>query len=109
MLLRKMMSRLGVGSAYVDLILNKTAFQPGEYIEGMLHICGGTVEQKIEKLDVEFVQKTLRDRKEVDTVIATIPIAGTFSIEAGQKRKYRLRTGYQIPFRLRSPAFRTGL
>jgi sporulation-control protein len=95
MLLRKMMSRLGVGSAYVDLILNKTAFQPGECIEGILHICGGTVEQKIEKLDVEFVQKTLRDRKEVDTVIATIPIAGTFLIEAGQKK--------EIPFTYRIP------
>jgi sporulation-control protein len=95
MLLRKMMSRLGVGSAYVDLILNKTAFQQGECIEGILHIFGGTVEQKIEKLDVEFIQKTLRDGKEVDTVIATIPVAGAFQIEEGQRKQIPFM--YQIP------------
>ncbi|GLH63098.1 MULTISPECIES: sporulation protein [Bacillaceae] len=95
MLLRKMMSRIGVGSAYVDLILNKTTFQPGECIEGVLHILGGTVEQKIEKLDVEFIQKTLRDGKEIDNVIATIPVAGAFQIEAGQRKQIPFT--YQIP------------
>jgi sporulation-control protein len=95
MLLRKMMSRIGVGSAYVDLILNKTIFQPGECIEGILHICGGTVEQKIEKLDVELVQKTLRDGKEADIVIATIPVAGAFRIDAGERKEMPFT--YQIP------------
>ncbi|MBB5323541.1 sporulation-control protein spo0M [Anoxybacillus tepidamans] len=95
MLLRKMMSKLGVGSAYVDLLLNKNVLKPGDVIEGKLYIRGGTVEQKIMKLDVDFVCKTLRDGKEEDTVIATIPIAGEFMIEAEQKKV--------LPFRYRIP------
>lgn len=95
MLLRKMMSKLGVGSAYVDLLLNKNVLKPGDVIEGQLYIRGGTVEQKIMKLDVDFVCKTLRDGKEEDTVIATIPIAGEFMIEEEQKKF--------LPFRYRIP------
>ncbi|KXG10714.1 sporulation protein [Anoxybacillus rupiensis] len=95
MLLRKMMSKLGVGSAYVDLLLNKNILHPGDVIEGQLYIRGGTVEQKIKKLDVDFVCKMLRDGKEEDTVIATIPIAGEFIIKEEQKKF--LPFSYQIP------------
>lgn len=95
MLLRKMMSKIGVGSAYVDLILNKTVLRPGERIGGVLHIYGGTVEQKIARLDVELVQKTLHSGKEADAVIATIPVAETFIIEPGQRK--------EIPFSYRIP------
>ncbi|WP_199426619.1 sporulation protein [Thermaerobacillus caldiproteolyticus] len=95
MLLRRMMSKLGVGSAYVDLILNKQVYKPGDMIEGQLHIHGGTVEQKITKLDVDFVRKTLHDGKEEDTVIATIPVDGDFTIEPEQKKV--LPFTYQIP------------
>jgi len=94
-LLRKMMSRLGVGSAYVDLRLNKHMLNPGDVIEGQLYIRGGTVEQKIKKLDVDFVCKTMRAGKEEDTVIATIPIAGEFVIEEEETK--------MLPFRYRLP------
>jgi sporulation-control protein len=95
MLLRKMMSKLGIGSAHVDLILNKQVYKLGDIIEGQLYIHGGTVEQKVMKLDVDFVCKTLRDGKEEDTIIATIPITGEFIIEAEQKKS--LPFSYQVP------------
>ncbi|MCL6586508.1 MAG: sporulation protein [Anoxybacillus sp.] len=95
MLLRKMMSKLGVGSAYVDLRLNKQMLQQGDMMEGELYIRGGTVDQKIEKLDVDFVCKTIRDGKEEDTVIATIPAAGEFVIEEEETKV--------LPFRYRLP------
>ncbi|WP_027408827.1 sporulation protein [Anoxybacteroides tepidamans] len=95
MLLRKMMSKLGVGSAYVDLLLNKNVLKPGDMIDGQLYIRGGTVDQKIMKLDVDFVCKMLREGKEEDTVIATIPVAGEFMIEAEQKKF--LPFCYRIP------------
>ncbi|GGJ57078.1 sporulation-control protein spo0M [Anoxybacillus voinovskiensis] len=95
MLLRKMMSKLGVGSAYVDLRLNRHVLQPGDVMEGELYICGGTVDQKIEKLDVDFVCKITRNGKEEDTVIATIPVAGEFVIEEEETKILPFR--YELP------------
>jgi len=86
-LLRKMMSRVGVGSAHVDLILNKSLWRQGETIQGVVHIYGGTIEQTIERLDVELVQKTIENGKERDTVVAVIPAAGAFAIKPGEKKE----------------------
>jgi sporulation-control protein spo0M len=95
MLLRKMMSRVGVGSAHVDLILNKSLWRQGETIEGTVHIYGGTVEQAIERLNVELVQKTIENGKERDAVVAVIPAAGSFAIRPGEKKE--MAFSYTIP------------
>lgn len=55
MLLRKFMSRLGIGSARIDLILPKETYKPGEQINGYFLINGGTVEQKIKRIECELV------------------------------------------------------
>ena len=49
------MSRLGIGSAQIDLILPKKAYSPGEQINGYFLINGGTVEQKIKRIDCDLV------------------------------------------------------
>ncbi|AGT31669.1 sporulation protein SpoOM [Geobacillus genomosp. 3] len=95
MLLRKMMSRVGVGSAHVDLILNKSLWRQGETIQGIVHIYGGTVEQTVKRLDVELVQKTIENGKERDAVVAVIPAAGAFAIRPGEKKE--IPFAYKIP------------
>ncbi|MBB6282300.1 sporulation protein [Geobacillus subterraneus] len=95
MLLRKMMSRVGVGSAHVDLILNKSLWRQGEMIQGVVHIYGGTVEQMIKRLDVELVQKTIENGKERDAVVAVIPAAGAFAIKPNEKKE--IPFAYTIP------------
>lgn len=49
------MSRLGIGSARIDLILPKETYKPGEQINGYFLINGGTVEQKIKRIECELV------------------------------------------------------
>lgn len=49
------MSLLGVGSARIDLILPKQAYNPGESIKGYFNIIGGTVEQQINRIDSDLV------------------------------------------------------
>lgn len=95
MLLRKMMSRVGVGSAHVDLILNKSLWRQGEMIQAIVHIYGGTVEQRIERLDVELVQKKIENSKELDAIVAVIPAAGAFSIKPSEKKE--IPFSYTIP------------
>jgi sporulation-control protein len=95
MLLRRMMSKLGVGSAHVDLVLNKHVYKPGEFIEGQLHIHGGTVEQKVNKLDVDLIRKTVLNGKETTDIVATIPVTDEFVIEENEKKV--LPFSYKLP------------
>jgi sporulation-control protein len=95
MLLRRMMSKLGVGSAHVDLILNKHVYKAGDFIEGKVHIHGGTVEQKVNKLDVDLIRKTIFDGKEETDIVATIPVSGAFIIQENEKKVLPFR--YQLP------------
>jgi sporulation-control protein len=95
MLLRRMMSKLGVGSAHVDLILNKRVYKAGDFIEGQVHIHGGTVEQKVNKLDVDLIRKTIFDGKEETDIVATIPVTNEFIIQENEKKVLPFR--YQLP------------
>lgn len=55
MILRKYLSLLGIGSARIDLVLPKVKFRRGEDISGYYHIHGGTIEQKIRRIDCDLV------------------------------------------------------
>ncbi|WP_419095809.1 sporulation protein [Halalkalibacter suaedae] len=54
-LIKKYLSRLGVGSAKVDLILPKKTYRPGENIKGCLKIIGGTIQQQVSRIDSDLV------------------------------------------------------
>ena len=49
------MSLLGIGAARIDLILPKESYKPGEDINGYFLIRGGTIEQKIRRIDCDLV------------------------------------------------------
>lgn len=55
MILRKYLSLLGIGSARIDLILPKEIYKRGEDISGHFLIHGGTIEQKIRRIDCDLV------------------------------------------------------
>ena len=49
-MLKKILSSIGIGSAKVDTKLFKTNFIPGELLEGVVEIQGGKVEQSIDEI-----------------------------------------------------------
>ena len=57
MLLRKYMSLLGVGSAQIDLILEKDILKPGDSVNGHFLIKGGTIDQQLKQIDCHLVMK----------------------------------------------------
>ncbi|WP_246943008.1 sporulation protein [Bacillus pinisoli] len=65
MLLRKYMSLLGIGSAKVDLVLEKDEAMVGESIRGAIHINGGTIEQQIKRIECDLVKTDDEDSEEV--------------------------------------------
>ncbi|OMP67009.1 sporulation protein [Domibacillus epiphyticus] len=69
MILRKYLSLLGIGSARVDLILPKETYKPGEQIKGHFLIEGGTIEQRIKRIecDLVLIDETAGTEKVVDS------------------------------------------
>ncbi|HLO11015.1 MAG TPA: sporulation protein [Pseudoneobacillus sp.] len=95
MILRKYMSLLGVGSARIDLILTNETFQPGEYINGIFLIKGGTIEQQIKRIDCDLMMKELTTGYE--KVIDTTTVLTSKLIQAEEMN--------QISFTFKLPDF----
>lgn len=51
---KNLLAKVGIGSASIDLILNRSAVRMGEVIEGRFHIKGGIVEQEINGIQVDL-------------------------------------------------------
>ena len=49
------MSLLGIGSAQIDLILQKEIYNPGNPIHGYFLIKDGTIKQQIKRIDYDLV------------------------------------------------------
>ncbi|TKC14728.1 sporulation protein [Robertmurraya kyonggiensis] len=56
MLLRKFMSLVGIGSAKIDLILEKETYTPGEQITGYFLLKGGLIDQQLKRIDCDLVK-----------------------------------------------------
>jgi sporulation-control protein len=87
------MSLLGVGAANIDLILEKTDFNIGESVNGYFSIVGGTIEQKIRRIECDLV---LKDRKtKSEHIIESFTMYSTKSIASTEMNK--------IPFSFHLP------
>ena len=51
--LSKALSKVGIGAAKVDAVLDNSSVAPGEPLTGVINITGGKVEQEINKLDLD--------------------------------------------------------
>ncbi|MBM7662640.1 sporulation-control protein [Bacillus mesophilus] len=65
MRLKKYMSLLGIGSAKVDLVLEKGEAKLGECIKGSIHIDGGNIEQHLKRIECDLVKTDNTHREEV--------------------------------------------
>lgn len=68
-MLRKYMSFLVIGSAQINLILQKRTYKPGDPVHGYFFIIGGTIEQQIKRIDCDLVvsDQTSLEEKVIDT------------------------------------------
>ncbi|RFU68956.1 sporulation protein [Peribacillus saganii] len=94
MLLRKYMSLLGIGSAKIDLILEKDTYKAGNPVHGYFQVMGGTIEQQIRRIDCDLVMTDKAEGSE--TVIDTTTMLSTSRIHSEETNK--------IPFAFQLPA-----
>lgn len=87
MLLRKYMSRIGIGAATVDLVLEKDAYYPGETVKGNFFIKGGTIKQSIKKLQCDLIKMTKMGQQKVYEIIATTTILTHEIIDSDDRAK----------------------
>ncbi|SDZ14114.1 sporulation protein [Thermoactinomyces sp. DSM 45892] len=85
---KNLLAKFGHGSAKVDLVLDKQSFTLGESVSGSLMIQGGEVEQKINRIDIDFVVSIRKDGHEYKQVIQTFPFHHTFHIQPAERRTF---------------------
>jgi len=93
MLLRKYMSLLGVGSAQIDLILEKDVLKPGESVNGQFLIKGGTIDQHLKQIDCALVM--------VDEKTGAEEVIDTTAIQV--KTKIGSEEADKVPFSFKLP------
>jgi sporulation-control protein len=97
-MLKKLLSKLGVGAAKVDLVLHHPHVRLGEKLEGEFFIEGGTVEQRIRKLEVELQLIVQANEKAYRRTVAVIPVSPSFTIQPGERKV--LPFSYVLPLHL---------
>jgi sporulation-control protein len=97
-MLKKLLSKLGVGAAKVDLVLHHPHVRLGEKLEGEFFIEGGTVEQRIRKLEVELQLIVQANEKAYRRTVAVIPVSSSFTIQPGERKV--LPFSYVLPMHL---------
>ncbi|MGF2615877.1 sporulation protein [Rossellomorea vietnamensis] len=102
MLLRKYMSLLGIGAAKIDLQLPKEEYCPGEVVKGVFNIEGGTVDQRINRIECELVR--IDKLAKVESLIDSATILTSTVIYAEEKSPRNFT--FKIPENL-SPSTKT--
>lgn len=82
------LSRIGIGAATVDTVLERDVVRPGETIDAHIEIDGGSTDQDVDEV---YLQLATKYRKNDDTFTTTSirsgKIAEQFTIEAGEHRR----------------------
>jgi sporulation-control protein len=97
-MLKDLMARFGIGSAHVDLILDRHQFRLGETVEGKIVVQGGQVTQTINKIDVQLMMKLHHHGQDHTIPVTEIPQVSTFVIQPGDRKEWPFR--YTLPYHL---------
>lgn len=85
---KKMMAAVGVGGARIDTHLTHAEAAAGEELRGVIHVTGGAVEQRIERLNLELMTR-YRDGEEYATYsLFSVPVGGGFDLRPGERREF---------------------
>ena len=93
MLLRKILSLIGVGSPQIDLVLEKETYKPNEQVRGKFIIKGGTIEQQLKRIDCDLVMVDEQEEREEVVDYFTVLLTDKISPDCDKS----------IPFTLQLP------
>lgn len=74
---KKLLSKVGIGSAKIDFVLDQTTVAMGETLQGEIRITGGEVEQNIGKVEIELRVSSYYEIEVADDREKTIKVENT--------------------------------
>lgn len=92
---KKFLSKIGIGAATVDLILDNNSSRVGEEVTGKIQIQGGNVDQQIGSIYVNLEIRVHSEEKIVQRRVESVLIAKNVTIGAGQHTQFPFR--YTLP------------
>lgn len=100
--LNKMLSKVGIGAAKIDAVLDSEILIPGEEVSGILNIEGGKTEQEINKIDLDvysnyFIEEEYEEDEESYTRLVEYSTRIN-SVEVDESFTINPRESKQIPF-----------
>lgn len=78
---KKLMAKIGVGAAKIDLRLDRQGYRLGETATGVIRIEGGNVEQRIVDLRVTMLMKVSVRGQEVIKQVESFPVKSSFTVQ----------------------------
>lgn len=94
-MIKNLMAKLGKGGAKVDLVLEKEDYLPGEEVKGELMIQGGTVDQQINRIQVDLRLSVRVKEKTLSQTIQSFPFQQSFTIQSAERRSFPF--SYRLP------------
>lgn len=91
------MSLIGVGSAQIDLILEKEIYKLSEPVYGFYFIKGGAIEQQIKRIDCDLVMKNHASGIERVLDTATILSSSRIDSEGTNKMSFTFQLPDSLP------------
>lgn len=85
---KNLMAKLGKGGAKVDLVLEKEDYNPGEEVKGELVILGGTIDQHINRIDVDLQLSLRVKEKTLQHTIQNFPFHQPFTVKSNERRTF---------------------
>ena len=104
---KRVLAKLGVGSATVNLVLDKDEYTLGDTVEGQILVEGGTVEQRINKIDVDLVLSVRVKEKVFSHTVDSASFHTPFRVAPSEKKVFPFTfslpsiRGTEVPHRAR--------
>ncbi|XEC95406.1 sporulation protein [Paenibacillus tarimensis] len=87
----RMLASIGIGSAQVDTLLEKTRYQVGEEVLGTVKVRGGNVEQQIDRIYISVMTnylKEVNDRKVYQNAeVGKFSVTEPFTLAPGETKE----------------------
>ncbi len=90
-----MMAAVGVGGARVETQVHHRAVRIGEELTGVVVLQGGSVEQRVERVNMGLATRYRAEDQDVTHTLWTRPVLGSIDLRPGERR--------ELPFRFTVP------
>jgi sporulation-control protein len=96
---KKILHKLGIGSAEVNLVLHNEHVRVGDEVTGVLIVKGGNADTQVDAIRVELEQRALVEKDdhthELHNVVHAVTVATGLIVKPGEERTFPFR--FEVP------------